>query len=50
MSSTTIDDLPDEILEYIFYLLPPYQDVRCCRAVNRKWNEVARSKLMNLEH
>lgn len=44
MSCATIDDLPDEILEYIFHLLPPYQDIRHCRAVSRKWNAVARSK------
>lgn len=45
MATSTIDDLPNEILEYIFHLLPPYEDVRCCMAVSKKWHEIAKRKL-----
>ncbi len=44
MSTLTIDNVPDEILEYIFYLLPPYEDIRCCMSVNKKWNQIASRK------
>lgn len=43
MFDTSIENLPDEILEYIFDLLPPYEDVKNCRVVNRKWNKLANS-------
>ena len=44
MSYATIDNLPDEVLEYIFYLLPPYKDIRCCMLVCKKWREIAKSE------
>ncbi|KAL0274241.1 UNVERIFIED_CONTAM: hypothetical protein PYX00_006714 [Menopon gallinae] len=33
----TIDDLPDEILEYILSLVSPYKDSESCREVSRRW-------------
>ncbi|XP_012278324.1 F-box only protein 42 [Orussus abietinus] len=32
-----IDDLPDEILEYILSLIPPYKDLRKCMLVSKRW-------------
>lgn len=40
-----IDDLPDEILEYILNLIPPYKDLQECMLVCKRWCRVARSKL-----
>lgn len=33
----TIDDLPDEILEFILSYLPPYKDLEECMSVNKRW-------------
>ncbi|XP_014205056.1 F-box only protein 42 [Copidosoma floridanum] len=32
-----INDLPDEILEYILSLVPPYKDLQECRYVSKRW-------------
>ncbi|XP_015589723.1 F-box only protein 42 [Cephus cinctus] len=32
-----IDDLPDEILEYILSLIPPYKDLQKCLLVSKRW-------------
>lgn len=32
-----IDDLPDELLEYILSLIPPYKDVEECKFVSKRW-------------
>ncbi|KAI4502377.1 hypothetical protein M0802_002289 [Mischocyttarus mexicanus] len=32
-----IDDLPDELLEYILSLIPPYKDLQECRLVSKRW-------------
>nr|XP_045600866.1 F-box only protein 42-like [Procambarus clarkii] len=32
-----LDDLPEEILEYILCLISPYNDLRSCRQVCRRW-------------
>eukprot|EP00088_Acartia_fossae_P036709 TRINITY_DN3790_c1_g2_i3.p1 TRINITY_DN3790_c1_g2~~TRINITY_DN3790_c1_g2_i3.p1 ORF type:complete len:758 (-),score=164.78 TRINITY_DN3790_c1_g2_i3:359-2632(-) len=45
-----IEDIPDEVLEYIFKLISPYQDFRSCARVNRRWRnlceQACRSKLL----
>uniref|UniRef100_A0A182JNV2 F-box domain-containing protein n=1 Tax=Anopheles christyi TaxID=43041 RepID=A0A182JNV2_9DIPT len=33
-----INDLPNEILEFIFSLLPPYEPLEQCAAVCKRWN------------
>ncbi|KAK3869686.1 hypothetical protein Pcinc_025023 [Petrolisthes cinctipes] len=33
----TINDLPEEILEYILCLISPYNDLRSCRQVCQRW-------------
>ncbi|XP_015180748.1 PREDICTED: F-box only protein 42 [Polistes dominula] len=32
-----IDDLPDEVLEYILSLVPPYKDLQECKLVCKRW-------------
>ncbi|XP_014469024.1 PREDICTED: F-box only protein 42 [Dinoponera quadriceps] len=32
-----IDDLPDELLEYILSLVPPYKTLEACKSVCRRW-------------
>jgi len=39
---TTIDDLPDEVLENIFARLSPYQDLDSVCAVCHRWNHIAK--------
>lgn len=36
-----VGSLPDEILEYIFSKLHPYQDLESCKQVNKRWNYIA---------
>lgn len=39
-----IDDLPDEILEYILNLIPPYKCLKECKFVCKRWsNSVKRN-------
>ncbi|XP_059607932.1 F-box only protein 42 [Phlebotomus argentipes] len=40
---TTINDLPDEVLEFIIELLPPYRDVENCQLVCRRWEQLVRN-------
>lgn len=40
----TIDDLPDEILEYILSLVSPYKDSESCKEVSRRWCRTINSK------
>lgn len=44
MASKCIDDLPDEILEFIFGHMPPYKDLESCALVCKRWTTVVRSK------
>lgn len=47
MTSTNINDLPDEVLEFIFGHMPPYKDLESCALVCKRWTIVVRSKLAN---
>lgn len=42
---STIEDLPDEVLEFILGLLPPYKDLQNCMVVCKRWYNCAQSKL-----
>lgn len=48
-----IEELPDEIIEFIFTYLPPYADLQGCRLVSKRWNsivkDVIRRSKMNLQ-
>lgn len=33
----TMDDLPDEVLEFILGLIPPYKDIHDCMLVSKRW-------------
>lgn len=35
-----IDELPDEILEYILSNLPPYRDLEYCKNVSLRWANI----------
>ncbi|CAH1989971.1 unnamed protein product [Acanthoscelides obtectus] len=47
-----IDALPDEVLEYILSLIPPYKDLHHCMLVSKRWRRcvlnVVRTKQRNL--
>ncbi|EZA47441.1 F-box only protein [Ooceraea biroi] len=38
-----IDDLPDELLEYILSLIPPYKDFQECRVICKRWYRVTKN-------
>lgn len=38
-----IDDLPDELLEYILSLIPPYKDLQECKFVCKRWYRATKS-------
>ncbi|XP_001602114.1 F-box only protein 42 [Nasonia vitripennis] len=38
-----IDDLPDEILEYILSLIPPYKDLQECMYVSKRWCQATKN-------
>ncbi|GAB0090730.1 uncharacterized protein DMENIID0001_054860 [Sergentomyia squamirostris] len=40
---TTINSLPDEVLEFILDLLPPYKDLENCQLVAKHWAELVRN-------
>lgn len=46
MTSTNIDDLPDEVLEFIFGHMPPYRDLESCALVCKRWTNIIRSKFL----
>uniref|UniRef100_A0A499FV17 F-box domain-containing protein n=1 Tax=Anopheles farauti TaxID=69004 RepID=A0A499FV17_9DIPT len=39
--AASISDLPNEILEFVFSLLPPYEPLEHCAAVCKRWNLLA---------
>lgn len=39
----SINDLPNEILEYILCLLPPYKDLENCMVVCKRWHKIVQS-------
>ncbi|CAK1602884.1 unnamed protein product [Parnassius mnemosyne] len=41
----TIEDLPDEVLEFILSFLPPYKDLQNCMAVCKRWCGCAQNVL-----
>lgn len=40
----TIDDLPDEVLEYILSLISPYKDSDSCKLVSKRWRRTINSE------
>ena len=49
----TIDDLPDEVLDYVLSLVSTYGDLRNCHRVSRRWrnavHRVARNHGLAIE-
>lgn len=43
-SNININDLPDEVLEYIFSFVSPYKDLKECMLVCKRWHENVKSK------
>lgn len=39
-----INDLPDEVLEFIMSHLPPYKDLESCSLVCKRWNHIVQSE------
>ncbi|CAH1105695.1 unnamed protein product [Psylliodes chrysocephalus] len=52
MAVADMDSLPDEVLEFILSLLPPYKDLHDCMMVSRRWRRcvlnVVKQKQRNL--
>ncbi|XP_046421538.1 F-box only protein 42 [Neodiprion fabricii] len=44
-----IDDLPDEILEYILSLIPPYKNLQECTLVSKRWYRATRNVIEHSE-
>ncbi|XP_048512597.1 F-box only protein 42 isoform X2 [Athalia rosae] len=44
-----IDDLPDEILEYILSLIPPYKDLQECTLVSKRWYRATKNVIEHNE-
>jgi len=53
-SATNINKLPDEVLEYIFKLVSPYEDFTACSRVCTRWRQVCfqacKSKLLSFHN
>lgn len=49
MATKCINDLPDEILEFIFGHMPPYKDLESCALVCKRWTTIVRSEC-TIEH
>ncbi|XP_053680619.1 F-box only protein 42 [Anopheles nili] len=41
--AASINDLPNEILQFVFSLLPPYEPLENCAAVCKRWNLLAKN-------
>lgn len=39
-----MDSLPDEVLEFILSLIPPYKDLHDCMQVSKRWKRCVQSK------
>ncbi|XP_012525965.1 F-box only protein 42 isoform X2 [Monomorium pharaonis] len=44
-----INDLPDELLEYILSLIPPYKDLQECRLVCKRWYRATKNVIEHNE-
>lgn len=44
-----IDDLPDELLEYILGLIPPYKDLQECKVVCKRWYRATKNVIEHNE-
>ncbi|KAK3921059.1 F-box only protein 42 [Frankliniella fusca] len=42
-SRKSINELPDEVLEYIFSLVSPYKDLKECMLVSKRWHEIVKN-------
>lgn len=49
-SKCTIEDLPDEVLEFILSLIPPYKDLHDCLMVSKRWRRCVLSMCFPLNH
>jgi len=41
---STVDDVPDEVLEYVLSLVSPYKDLQECSLVCKRWHRSVKSK------
>lgn len=47
---SSVEDLPDEVLEFILRFLPPYKDLQNCMLVCKRWHVCAQSKYHPLRY
>lgn len=45
VKSHSINDLPDEVIEFVLSFVPPYKDLHDCMLVCKRWRENVLSKL-----
>ncbi|KAK7788265.1 hypothetical protein R5R35_013970 [Gryllus longicercus] len=46
---SVIDDLPDEVLEYILSLVPPYKDLHHCSLVCKRWQRSVKNVIRHTQ-
>lgn len=46
---SVIDDLPDEVLEYILSLVPPYKDLHNCSLVCKRWQRSVKNVIRHTQ-
>lgn len=44
-----INDLPDEVIEFILSYLPPYKDLEECMIVCKRWTILVKSLFFSLK-
>lgn len=42
-----MNDLPNEVLEFIISLIPPYNDYNSCKLVCKRWMAIVESNLIH---
>lgn len=42
-SKSTINDLPDELIEFVLSFVPPYNDLHNCMIVSKRWKKCVQS-------
>lgn len=41
----TINDLPDEVIEFVLSFVPPYEDLHNCMLVCKRWRKSVQSSV-----
>lgn len=47
--SASFEDLPEDVIEYIFMNLSPYGDLQHCRQVNKQWRRISSDAMRQMQ-